>query len=138
MEYTEILIQPKELASIYKALGADADLLTRKISHMPHSVRQVSPRAFAELREARALISSIKYPDSLQSIRRDELAWALKLVHESAAVPSAARLFETAAQLLKLDLSAEHPIPRDLDRRITNELAIVSRYNPHPSLQEAV
>ena len=134
MPHAQTHIPPQELAAIHRALGSNIGRATDILSNHINMIS--SPRDYAELREARSLVSSLKYPDPLEPVRRDELAWALQRVRQSYAAGDS--LFEKAARLLGVDLDAACPIPSDLDRRIGNELDIVSRFKaPAPQLQDA-
>src|SRR5438034_938132 len=83
----QMFVAPQQLETIHHVLGSELcralRLLTAKLIEMPMGKRSASPREYAELREAKSLISYLKYPDSTKPIRPDELAWALKKVIES-------------------------------------------------------
>ena len=144
MAAIQLLVMPKQLQKIREELGSDlcraSELLASKLRVMPKG-RSASPREFAELREAKSLFVSLKYPDSVEPVRLDELAWALKRIrvaYETDADPLWLPLLNRIAAALGVDLDAPHPIPVDLDRRISNELIIISRPVSATALQEAV
>jgi len=72
----------------------------------------------------------MRHPDVTEPVRTDELAWALKRITDTYRTEGHyewAVLFEQAANLLGIDLLQDHPMPDDLDRRIGNELMMISR-----------
>lgn len=126
----------QDRSDVYHELGAEVcralELLTSKITDMGRGKKFASPREYAELREARTIINSLKYPDSTEAVCMDELAWALQRIRD--AYRTEARhewtaLFDRAAEMLDIDLNDSHAIPRDLDRRIRNELRILGEEN---------
>ena len=145
MAATQLVVLSKQLEKIRSELGGDlcraSELLAAKLRAMPKG-KGATTRAFAELREAKALFISLKYPDAAESLTRDELVWALKRIHtayEADADPLLSQLPGQVARMLGVDLNEDHHIPLDLDRRISNELTIISRYVPAaPELKEAV
>jgi len=134
MGITHTFVAPQQLFAIHGHLGSEffraLDFLTSKLTEMPREKRGASPREYAELREAKSLISYMRYPDATESVRTAELAWALKLITDEYRADGHhewAGLFEQAANLLGIDLLRDHPMPADLDRRISNELLMISR-----------
>jgi hypothetical protein len=145
MAAAQLFVLPAQLEIIRKELGSDlcrvSELLATKLRAMPKG-KDTPSREYAELREAKALFASLKYPDTAESLSLDDLAWALKRIHaayEAEADPLLSQLLGRLAQMLDVDLNVGHPIPLELDRRISNELTIISRYIPvAPVLKEAV
>lgn len=131
MDAVQTFVVPQQLESIHQELGAAMckalALLTSKLTDMPLAARAASPREYAELREAKALISNLKYPDSTAPVRIDELAWALKRIKDnvgSSVDHEWGKLFATSERLLGIDLSDAHPMPEGLAHRIANELRL--------------
>ncbi|MDE3016696.1 MAG: hypothetical protein KGI29_07270 [Pseudomonadota bacterium] len=119
-------IAPQQLETVQRALGGELcralEPLTSKLDYA-----FIAPRAYAELREAKSLLSYLKYPDSTMPVSSDEMAWAIKLVAESyradGEAESAAVLHE-AARILGIDPAQPHAISADLNRKISNELRL--------------
>jgi|GEM_PF-4389218 len=131
--------------NVHQELGTDVcralELLTSKLTDMHKGKKYASPRDYAEIREARAIISKLKYRDSTEHVRLDELAWALKHIRDAYRADTRFEwtvLFDKAAKMLGLDLDDTHAIPTDLDRRISNELRLLSRAHAAAPLAVAV
>lgn len=123
-------IAPQKLEQVQQQLGGALcralELLTSKL----HYELKMPARRYAELREAKSLIACLKYSDATESVDADSLAWALALIRESYqadACPTGVVLLDLAADMLGIDMAASHPIPADLNRKIGNELQMMSR-----------
>ncbi len=128
MQTMQTFVAPQYLENVHREfsgeLGAVLDFLRHKLADM----RQASAREYAELREAKSLISSMKYAGFTDAVRADELAWALQYAREAHARQPALKsavLIDKTAQALHIDLSVKHAMPHDLARRISNELVLL-------------
>jgi hypothetical protein len=133
MGAVSIFVASQRLEMIHQAFGGELCLalagLSSKLTEMPMGKRNASPREYAELREAKSLISYLRYSDSTTPVRSDDLAWALKKLAESCradAQDARGTLFDKIAAMLEIDLSQNHAIPLELNRRISNELVLFS------------
>ena len=133
MKALQKFVTPQQLTHLHHLIGND---MCRAVD-MWVSKNKVSAREHAQLREAKSLVGSLKYPDFIQSVRMDEMLWALKWFQERLESLHS-KLFDQAAQMLGASLNEAHPLPHDLERRIANELVIVSRVETAVSLKEAV
>lgn len=133
MQATPTFVTPQCLETVHKELAADfspvLDFLRLKLAEKSTA----AGREYAELREAKYLISIMRYAGFTAMVRSDEMAWALQYARDAYARES--RLtgilcIEKAAQMLALDLKTPHAIPLDLARRITNELALLKTPSP--------
>lgn len=145
MATVQDVIVPQQLASVYQELGSNIcralALLTSKLTEMPVSKRAKSAREFAELREAKSLIGSLKFPDSTEHVRLDELAWALsriKTAYKADAHDEWSGLFDKAAKMLGISLHDTHPMPLGLAHRIDNELNLLGYAQDQAPLAVAV
>ncbi len=127
-------VTPQQLTHMHHLVGSD---LCRAVELLAGKAG-LSARDCAQLREAKTLVGSLKYPDFIQPVRMDEMLWALKWFKErfSAPLSQQGALFDKAAQILGVNLSGPHPLPHDLERRIANEMVIVNR--SEPAMKEAV
>jgi hypothetical protein len=87
-------------------------------------------REYAELREARLLLRHLKHPDHAENApaRIDELAWAMKLARKTFQAEGhdvCLPLFDRAAEILGIELTKEHILPVDLNKKIRNELQLM-------------
>lgn len=142
MTGTDIFIAPQQLRSIHRALGPDfarsLEFITMRLIEMPRTQNGVSLREYAELREAKTLLSHLKYADESHAVRRDELAWAfrhLTQAYRANHLQNWANIFTEAAALLGFDVTQPHPMPEELERRIGEELLLLTR--THPELEDA-
>jgi len=128
-------IAMQQLQKVQQQMGTELcqalELLTSKLCYGFLPIlrsRGASPREFAELREAKSLLSYLKYPDPTEYVRAEDIAWALGLVKRlyiTEGYHMWLALFDQTAALLGIDLTREQPLPEDLGRRIDNELRLV-------------
>ena len=106
------------------------------MSSMYARANRLSARDYAELREAKSMIRSLKFSDQSQAMRCDELAWAFDRIisfYHSQSSHEWDKLFAQAGQALAIDVSSHHTLPSDLSRRIGNEL-LLSPVHASPEL----
>lgn len=129
-------VTPQQLTHIHHLIGSD---ICRAVELLADK-NKVEVREQAQLREAKNLIGSLKYPDFIQAVRMDEMLWALKWFKDrfTDSTTLYGKLFDQAAQILGASLSDAHPLPHDLERRIANEMVIVNRSQAAESFKEAV
>lgn len=132
-------VAPQKLDRVHQVLGSDLCRALEWLTSTLHfdfaasgksAKAEYSPRDYAELREAKSLVSYLKYPDPTEPVRADEMGWALKLIKESycnKAHEAWGAVFDKAALLLGIDLALKHTIPQDLDRKISNEIQMLTR-----------
>ena len=88
----------------------------------------VSPRLYAELREAKSLIRQLRFRDDAAFLRVDELAWAFKTLKNACASDTFGQhmdIFDKAAAVLGVELKSQD-IPLDMHRKISNEVRFSS------------
>jgi hypothetical protein len=130
MAQAQKFVAVRQLEDIHHELGSDfchaLEALTREIVETTRGTQQASPRHYAEIREVKALISYLKYPDPTEPVRLEELAWALRKITEPApaSLKPHVSIATKAAQMLGIELSHVHAIPPDLGRRIGNALLL--------------
>jgi len=133
MTAANIFIAPHKIDRVSRELSSELGSALDTLSGIfhyefecPTSRRNVSPRDYAEWREAKTLVSHLKYPDPAEPVRAEDMGWALGrvLAYPGLTVIGWAPVLEKVAKILGIDLSRPHPIPRDLQRKINNELQL--------------
>jgi hypothetical protein len=114
-----------------KALNHIVDGVMAKLSfgHLEAEHKSaVSPRVYAELREAKSLIRQLRFRDDAAFLRTDELAWALKTLKTACATDVFGQhmdIFDKAAAMMGVELKTQD-IPLDMHRKISNEVRLAS------------
>jgi hypothetical protein len=124
---SSVTIAPHRLEAVWRELGND---LAHTLAHefMPWKKRG-NPRERAELREARGIVSCLKYPDVAAVVHLEEMAWALSRIREvyrTDAQFEGIRQLEQAAAMLGIDLKEPHMLPSEIGRKISNELKLAA------------
>jgi hypothetical protein len=132
MQPIQMFVAPQYLEAVYREMGGAfspvMEFLRHKLAEISSGARRASAREYAELREVKSLISIMKYAGFAQSVRQDEIAWALQYtrdIYAREAQASGVRLIDRAAEMLDIDLASHQPMPPDLARRIANELILL-------------
>ena len=126
MNAAKRIIAPQQLEQAHRALNGELCKAFEPLTDML-DFSFIAPRAYAELREAKAVLTHLKYADAAQPVAAEDIGWALKAVVESYLADGeteAASVLSRAARMLGIDLSKPHPIPADLNRKIQNELRL--------------
>ncbi len=132
MTATPKYIAPQQLEQAYlelgNALGYALEVLNSKLTNeflMPWRLKGKSSREYAELREAKSIVSRLKYTDQTAAVSIEDMAWALghiRDVYRADRQVAAVSLLETAAVILNINLAKPYPMPKELERKIRNEL----------------
>ena len=128
MQTTANLLAPHSLETVHREMSGEFTPMVAFLSRKLAEKMGRSAREYAELREAKALISVMKYSGFTDMVRSDEMAWALHYARDAYAREAdlgCVMFIEKAAKMLDIDLKTPAPMPSDLARRITNELILL-------------
>lgn len=123
-------VSPQCLETAQRALAAECTPVLEFLRRRMFEQFGASLRDYAELREAKSLISIIKYPGFEDRVRAQDIAWALLYVRDAfvkSGLPAPVLFIEKATRLMELNLKAASPMPAHLAHRITNELALLNK-----------